>query len=332
MPTTRYYQGFYPDVATALPDMVRFLINDSPATGSTGPGWTIVEAYDGTAGEREIPSTTTDLDSLSSAVSWPNGSTAANDWIVLETTGNSGSFQVYLEHQTAGSTAAIGFALFPKADFVTGGAATSPPTFPGSVVPTTQQNNRVIWASSPTGFITNITADEGMAAMLFDSVTYTGTEIHRSFIYIGEVDGAMSEDRWPFVMYTGNTELDMANAAATFDRIDPLTGTLVLDDGDASSFGMGSTHWFDLTNNNRLLGAIPFSPAGLTFQDTDYYHFAGWLRNIYIGPEVMSGSLLSGSLNSREYWFKNDGTSGSPGGTTLIVKWDGTTDPFPDWQ
>ena len=94
MVTTRFYPAVpHGTLLEALPQMVRWLVNDHPTY--TGPGWTIVEASSNS--RREVPSNPSNIDSLAQATDWAAGSIAINDWIVLESANanNSNHFQIY---------------------------------------------------------------------------------------------------------------------------------------------------------------------------------------------------------------------------------------------
>ncbi len=326
MVTPRHYKFEYTSSAAGLPNLVRFLINDNPTPAATGSNWTIVEAFSNSV--REQPSNTSNLDSLVSATAWASNNISQGDWIVL----SASNFQVYFEWDVnVSGDQNIGIVLFPKSDFATGGAATSPPTFPSTVTPSsTLLDFRTRFNATNTSSDLLITCDEEVLIMFDDAFRYTASTSNNSFIYIGIVTGSYSGYLYPSVVSSiqSNADLDGINK---FNKLDPILGTTVItgiDSCSLSEYG-AAPDWYDQFTDGAL-GRVGFVAIPLYVDTTGYEHFVGWLKYCYMGPQNMSGStLLSGSVNNRDYWFRNPGTT-NPQNSTTIVKWDGSTDPFPD--
>lgn len=318
MPTTRFYpRQIHSGLDTALPDIVRFLINDHPSI--TGPGWTIVEAQAG--GNREVPGDPTDLDSLVSAVGWPNGTIAVNDWIVLESAdaNNSNHFQLYIEYQ---ATNDINFMLIPFEDFTTGAGAASPPTFPGTAFAIGSNIN--VYSKAAGANVYSIVADEGMMALLTDGLG--NSDVH--WTYIGELnpsfsDGSPADERC-YVVHDNEGIVGLAENSAqiTFNRLSPVDDSTVLIIGydvNFFSFGANTRVIEDGADIGRILGQHVIYPVGVWFNDTSHRHFAGFLRNIY-SIHAFVGSM--GTLNNKAYMFRNN-SPGARGG--IVFEWDGVT-------
>ncbi len=326
MPTPRYYKYQYTAASASLPNLIRFLANDRAVPIATGPGWTIVEAYSNST--REVPSDPTDFDTLLTASNWVNDSIAQGDWIVLQASG----FQVYFEWDVnVSGDQNIGIVMFPKSDFATGGANTSPPTFPSTVLPsTTLLDFRTRFHSTNTGSDLLITCDEETLIMYDDSFRYTASTSNNSFIYIGAITGSYSGYLSPYVISNiiTNGGFDAIN---DFYKLDPILSASTISNIDAlviSEYGT-SPDWYDQVTDGAL-GRVGFVPIPLASDTSAFEHWVGWLKYCYIGPQNMSGStLLSGSVNNRSYWFRNPGTA-TPVGSTTIIQWDGSTNPFPD--
>lgn len=318
MPTKRFYtRQYHSGLDVAIPDMVRFLINDHPTI--TGPGWTIVEAQSGA--NREVPSVATDLDSLVSATAWPNGTLSTGDWIVLESANanNTNHFQLYIEYQ---STTDINFIMFPLEDFSTGGGAATPPTFPATAV---GAGGSIVAFTKDSAAITySIVADEGMMALLVDALGNSDCD----WTYIGELDasfpdGTPADDRC-YVIHDNESLVSWADTSSeyVFNRLSPLDDSTVLTLGyDAQFFTWGSNVRIheDGTDIGRILGQHSIYPVGIWFNDTSHKHFAGFLRNIY-SIHAYAGCI--GTINNKSYMFRNNSTLFSGG---IVFEWDGTT-------
>lgn len=313
---------FYPNVAHGsfsdfVPNMVRFLMNDHP--DYTGPGWTLVEAYDSNASVREVPSDPTDLDSLSGSVSWPSASLAAGDWVVLESANslNSNHFQVYIEYQ---STTQLNLLLIPFEDFETGLAAASPP------------NNSFALCSASIGagsgsFVTmtgatdplryTIVATEGSWVMMFES----NSTADINWNYLGEVDtwatgsAFWNPDERPYVIHDSP-----ANVAITttnyFNRVSPSDNSTYLTAGGNQIPANTADFIFGSGPSFHMFGRQPLMPIMIKFSDLNHEHLAGWLRNVFT---TNSSIGVAGTLLGRKYLYRSDDTT--PSDPPLVVSW-----------
>lgn len=303
MPTRRIFPvQNYPDYVTAIPQLIRFLVNDK--TGWTGPAWRIIEAYDGTT--REVPSLATDMDSFSAGFGWRTNSVGAGDWIVLQSlpANNSNVFQVYFEIET---TSQMNLMMIPYADFATGGSAVSPPLFPTSSFGVSSGSFETL-----DGFVTDaqytIVADEGMCAILTDQ---SGSN-SANFTYLGELDSvytSRSFDDRCYVVRNRTTDVGWTDSASSGDRwtrLSPLDNTTVLGTGYSSqfyAFGKNS-RIHENTPIDNLLTASSILPVGIHFADSHHVHFAGWCRNLYASPAGQPED--SGTFNNSEFMFRRD--------------------------
>lgn len=310
-PVTRYFASqSFADLATAMPQLVRFLINDHATI--TGPGWSIVQAQAG--GNREVPSDPSDLDSLVSATGWPNSTLANNDWIVLQSVGGtvSASFQVYMELQTATT---MNVMLMPFADFNTSESALSPPSFPtGSIGAGSGSFVSMGGFSSDATY--SAVADEGMAALLFDDNT-TAVD----WLYVGEVDSLYNtpasgtQDPRPFVINDIPSDVEW-DLGFRWNRISPANNRTALGTGHATGLNGFNDHVHN--NNSDLVNGIwGILPVGVAFDDSGHDHFAGWFRNVYSVSDQME---TSGTLSGSNFMHRTNGSQAQ-----ICFKWDGST-------
>lgn len=314
MPTTRYYPRVsHTNLGDALPEIVRFLIDDHAT--HTGPGWTIVEARSNSS--REVPSTASDLDSLSSATDWKNGSISTGDWIVLESAdaNNSNHFQVFLKYNSATQ---LQIQLIPLEDFTTGGGDTASPTLPATAV---GAGGSAVTMSFDTGaYFWHIVADEGMCYILADN----GDPLDARHIYFGEVDGANTggsptDDR-AYVILDETTAVQVDDANITpWNRLSPVDDSTILDEGSWTWVGRTFSSIPQLASSLNALGNNYILPIYMVFLDSGHSHIAGILRNVYSGHKGL-GTI--GTLDSLNYGFYNDITGTD---ITIVFKWDGST-------
>ena len=314
MPTNRYYPNVTKtSVMAFLSDLVRFLVND--LAGYTGPGWTIVEGYDSSqsgGSKRQTPNDSSDFDSFPSGFSWRTGSLNTSDWVVLESaTGSYGTtLQVYFELD---SSSRIKFRVIPLADFSTGGAETSPPSFPATAFGAGSSEVSMDLFSTSARY--SVVADEAMFSILGDN----GSD--PKWIYVGELDGARSEgspaDDRPFVIYD-YTDYVYQVTNAYWNRLSPLDDSTILTSGREAIL-YASEYPHNSGNDDNFLGQYSVWPLGLWFSDSGHKHFAGWLRNIgYTSVSAPS----SGTLASKSWMVRGEYV----GYSRLCWKWDGTTD------
>jgi len=324
MPTTRIYpKRAHANLGRALPDMVRFLINDHPTI--TGPGWTIVEAGSGSIA-RNTASNPSDLDSIvGSASVWASGTINVNDWIVLESANgnNTNHFQLYLEYQSATQLYLL---VIPNEDFVTGGAAASPPTWPTSSFGVTGSGPVTMTGFTTTAYY-SIVADQGMAMFLFDDFTNTNVQ----WTYVGEIDGARSNGNPPddraYVAYdTPSTVRWVSSATTPWNRASPVDDVTILsgtnNGGETThmvspSGGNGMIH--ELSHRDFLLGVDSILPIGIYYANL-HRHFAGFLRNVYSVHYLMGSA---GTLDSRRFAYRNNAAGAAHPG--ICFRWDGSS-------
>lgn len=322
MPTTRYFASqSIASLATALPQMARFLINDHASI--TGPGWTIVEAQAG--GSRQIPSSVSDMDSFTAIFGWRTGTLTAGDWIVLESANanNTNHFQLYMELE---STTTLNFLMIPFENFATGAAAVSPPLFPTSSFGGASGTFVVVDGFSSLATY-SIVADEGMAAFLNDNNTTSC-----DWIYVGELDSLMvSGSIGDMRCYTICAEPDLVghNDASTgadirWRRLSPIDHKTILSTGYSAlyfAFGANVRVHETTAGNDNLLGVYSVLPAGVWFDDGGHEHFAGFLRNVYSADEGLpEGSGTLGPGGSRAFLHRSNQAE-----PQICFKWDGST-------
>lgn len=325
---TRYFPNrAHSSILTALPDIARFLINNHATL--TGPGWSVVEAFTSASAAREVPSNSASLSSLTTATSWVSGPIGEGDWIVLESTdgNNTNHFQLYLE---ADATTRLHMLLIPLCDFVTGGSAVTPPTFPttsigsGTSVPIT-----IPVVATP--MKVSVIADQGMLTLIHD----TGINSETVWTYIGELNGARDNgspaDERCYVIHDSpfdlewdeginNTLLRFWNRLSPVDNSTMLSGTT---NGGASVF-MGSpasphVPMHSEAERDMTLGVDSILPVGINFGTGIHRHFAGFLRNVY---SVHRGLGTAGQLNDRAFIYRNVGNQLH---ASICFKWDSTT-------
>lgn len=309
MTTLRYYvKQTHTSLSSALPDIVRFLINDHPTI--TGPGWTIVEAQSGA--NREVPSDSSNLDSLVSATDWPNGSISVGDWIVLESADalNTNHFQLYIEYQ---ATSQINFMVIPFEDFSTGGGAASPPTFPSTAFGEGASLFTMSVYTTTAGY--TVIADEGMMHFLVDEL-----QDQLSWTFIGELIADPLRDSRPYVLR--DVEATVAHSNQGYNRLSPFDNTTILVSGVPTLFGNASSgnplHEEGQGKSSGFKNDFVL-PVGILFSDSGHQHFAGYMRDTYSVFDLLG---FIGITPDRRFFYFNSTTS-SPG---VAVKWDGTSE------
>jgi hypothetical protein len=325
-------------------DFARFLVNDLPTF--TGPGWTIIEAYDATTNDRQVPVTATDMDSFVGTFSWKDNTVSPNDWIVLQSILGANEFQVFfrfLDTTANGKSNQLEVQLIPLGNWTTNvGSPTTSPTKPGTVVPATpiviDQPN--VGGTTPLRAAYSIVADEGMFTFLWDSPSASGsdgTPANREcfWTYVGNMDASRLSDTRPYVI--GPT----APAQVRWDRTSFTTGFFArlspLDADVATDTGTVLTNGFETVMSCQPLGNIQGSgtgfkrfdelralPVGLFFPDTNQRHFVGYFRNVYSAHRLLGPVGTFGTL---AYMFRNDAIQ-VVDDLSLCFEWDGVT-PYP---
>ncbi len=305
--------------------IVRFLMNNN--SSYVGPGWALIEAS--TGANRQVPSNTGSITSLTTAAAWVSGTIETGSWVVLESrnANNSNHFQLYIEYN---STTQLNFMLMPFSNFVTGGVATSPPTFPsgssGSFGESTGTINQCTLLSSAGSRYYSVIADEGMMSLIVDGNDSTDLR----WTYIGELNTVRTgSDPRSYVLWDLEANAFVGNSTNQngFNRLSPVdnltglqTGWMTYpysfaftmsphDMGSATTAARGNPYGFDY-----LL------PIGVFFNDSNHRHFSGWMRNVY---SVFAGLGIRGTLNNRRYLHINNDNVNAP--PSLCFVWDGVT-------
>jgi len=301
----------FANLTAAVHPMIQFLTKNHATID--GPGWHIIEAYDGT--NRETPSDPTDLDSFSAGFGWRNdvASLGAGDWIVLQSNiGGSNQFQVYFELD---STTGFLVLLMPYADFSTGGPATSPPTFPTRSIGTGASYGSPI---TLTGFTSTadytVIADHGVAIFLFDSAA---TTVY--WAYVGELDHPNPSDTRPFVISKNTADVHIDTGTNIWSFSDPFDQT----------FNHGVwTVWYGVlpgqvhesTIDDDLLGFRAILPVMVHQSTGSLAGIRGWTRHVFSGHEDLGNS---GTMDNRRFMYRNDEIGNE---ASLVFTWDGETD------
>lgn len=303
----------FANLTAAVHPMVQFLTSNH-ATFTDAPGWTIVEAY--ANGTREVPGDPTNLDSFTGGFGWRNdvASLVVGDWIVLRSVRGGNEFQLYIELE---GTATFGYILFPYDDFVTGGAAVTPPTFPTRSIGGGTAFGVPI---AQTGFATSarytVIADAGCCIFFFDA---GGTST--SWGYVGDVENPGTSNPRPFCIKkdTGNVHVEHGSGDERWSFVEPFEQT----------YQEGT--WAFFTNHAATSDVLQIDSAGddlLGFRrvvPVGVYAFGasggffGYLRYTYVGH---TGLGVDGTIDRRSFIFKNDesGTSGA-----IVMAWDRST-------
>lgn len=309
---------FYPNIfhATnrlAIRDMVAFLIDDHATI--TGPGWSIVEAYDGTAGARETPSITTGTGALASftgTFSWKDDTVAVGDWIVLRTNVGGTEFQLYWEVE---STTTWQYKLIPLDDFVTDPTVlVSPPALPTSSVGS--GTSVVTHAQSTVGDNWySMVADEQMVSLF----NHRGGGTAINWGYIGSLDQAHPSDIRPFVIFDNPGEVNVFDGSfgTYWNRLSPVDQRTILGTGYWCWLRRGND--VNMANDSLWLHDRTALPAGVVFENSSHVHFAGMLRHVYQAQELLGHRNTFDTLN----FITMSDNVGRPG---ICMVWDGTTE------
>lgn len=313
----------YASAAAALAAITRFLLND--LAGQSGPGWSIVEAYDAShaTSKRRVPTggAESNMDNAAFAAGgdfgWQQDLLAAGDWIVLESAHVSNPFQLVFVLVDANT---VSMMLLPLGGFATGGADVTPPVYPTTAIGSAAATALNFDWYAGLGTYT-VVADEEMVAILVDDSTTP------RFAYVGQLDGARTwatpaDDRC-FVI-SKVTTCSASQFSAAFVRLSPQDDLTVLVSGFWACMGSYFSNYFGQimyeTNSDGLGGAYAMLPAGVYFDDTSHKHFAGFLR--YVG--VAYKDLSIGTLGADEIVVRNSGVGSTP---AIALLGDGTAYP-----
>ena len=307
-----YPKIFHANNRLAIRDMVAFLIDDHATI--TGPAWTIVEAYDGTAGARETPSITSGTGALASftgTFSWKDDTVAVNDWIVLRTVVGGTEFQFYWEVQ---STTTWVYKLIPLDDFALDPTVlVSPPALPvTSVGSGTSLVTHAILNTGENWY--SVIADEQMMTLF--AVRGGGTAI--TWGYVGSLDQAHPSDERPFVIYDNPGEVSVfdGSSGSFWNRLSPIDQRTILGTGYWTWLRRGNN--VNIANDNLWLSDRVVLPVGVLFENTGHVHFAGMPRNIFQAQELLGHRAVIGNLD----FITFSDNIARPG---IAVPWDGVT-------
>lgn len=316
-----YPKQFHSTLGLGLRDFVAFLINDHASI--TGPGWSIVEAYDSATSSRQIPATVTGTGALASftgTFSWKDDTLTTDDWIVLETSVGGNEFQLYLEYAT---TTSLQYIMFPFEDFATGGGAVSPPTFPTRSVGAGTSVVTHTLSNIDDGAWYTVVADEQMMAL----VIMRGGKTNITFSYIGSLDDPLPSDTRPFVIWDSPSVASVADSGTfvPFNRVSPVDNDTVITNGFLGQWRVGGTGFPGGSANLVLLDGTywldeqPLLPIMIAFNDTNSQHMAGYLRNAYAVHSEAGYRSVFGAL---EYVVFSDDINDP----AWALPWDGSTE------
>jgi len=298
--------------------LARWLINDLP--GQTGPGWTLVQAYDASGVDRREPtvgqegSMSNDAFAAGGGFGWYTDTLGVGDWIVLRSGLAVAGTQFELLIKLINATT-VHLKLIPLDDFDIAGADPTAPTLPATSV---GYGSAVVTLTFPSSgsMDLSLVGDESVLSLLVDQ----GAAAKR-FGYVGEVDGVRSggtpaDDR-PFVIHW-NCGSACLYSATRFSRLSPRDSTTILGGGYFAEVGIGGGSLHNISNNEGdYLSVWNILPLGVAFASPPDSHFAGWLR--YLGS-VRINQALSGTMNNMSWMFFADSSSGK-----IAMQWDGAT-------
>jgi hypothetical protein len=305
MATTFYAKQAKATTAAFIADMARFMIND--LGGFTGPGWTIVDTYSSAAGTpHEVPSDTSDMDSLAADNGWRTNTLVAGDYIILQNNNGSYPFQVGIEYE---STILIRFILAPKSGFL-------PSVDHADMTDSSNWGEAKLATFDYTTINSSsnysIVADENHFKLIFEQWATV------KFTYMGlpNLDSIHTGDAYPALYYYDEGQVNMGSSyllGAKYIRLSPVdeATTLTLTGNSAVNRNYG----LDAASSEYEL-----FPIRVTCTSTGHYGDAGELIGTYACPDSM-GVNSKGTLNSQAYAFvSNSGSSGA-----VAFDWDGAT-------
>ena len=308
----------FSDLTAATVPLIQFLTKNHPTID--GPGWHIVEAYDGT--NREVPSDPTDLDSFTSGFGWRNdvASVPLNAWIVLQSNRAAGNqFQAYFELDTTSNMHVL---LFPDGDWTTGAGTDTNPTIPTkSIGQITSYATSVTDSVDLTGFLASaeytVIADHSVAIFLFDDTSPTGV----NWLYIGEIDYVRGIDTRPYVLHHDDFDVHVdLSGNPTWAMADPLAGDFRLGWWIYLASNQATSQAVQLDDGStNFLGNRKNTPVGIFLENGATAGFRGILRHVF-GGENNAGSSIT--LDGRSFFLRNDADGSSEG---IVFTWDRTT-------
>lgn len=302
-------------------DLIRWIC-DNHAT-LTGPGYTVIEADDGT--NINTPSgPNNDLTELGASNRWnpdnANFPPPTGSWIVLESldSNNTNHFQVIF--QLVGND--LQYRVIPLEDFTTGGGTTAPslPTLPSTAFGEDGATSETISGFAFTALY-NCTATEGNLVILSDHANDAWLG------YIGETDNPDPADDRSYVSYRQTNTLgpNEFNGAEPWARLSPVDDTTVIGIGNEESqliewMDHGEINYNDPDEHGAIAIAdsVLILPAGVMFATAGHRTFSGWLRNLRVANSAVG---MRSSTNDRE-WIIRSTVSSAP---AWAMRWDGST-------
>lgn len=309
-------EGFY--------GMALFLTNE--LDGFTGPGWTLVEADDGT--NRNVPTGSANFAGLPVGNAWISGSGGtppSGSWCMLESidANNTNHFQLFIRMNNDNEAQ---FRLIHFEDFTTVQARSgdNDPTFPttGSIGLGDPAANVTLTGYSVASSYSCI-ADEGMVSFIVDN------GITPLWMYAGEVlpfhSGA--GDTRAYTIYDKPTQVYFDDVGSSVDenwnRVSPLDDVTTLVRGEPLHVGNSATTVRFGGDRGNLLGSDVVWPVGVVFQDSGHFHHQGWLRNVFTVNNALGTEGTLGVDGTPSFYFRSSSTTNARGGVCWV--WDGST-------
>lgn len=319
----RNYKQYHVDLSTGVYAFVQWLTNEH--ADETGPGWEVVEAFDGT--NRDTPTGDPTLANLPGSNLWQTGPlTSTGSWIVLRSLGGrvSAQFELYIEYA---STTQWQYLMMPLDDFATGGGASSPPTFPATGFGTglgTLVTFDPFGVAGAGNFWYGV-ADEGMVAVFTDGLNPSGMR----WAYIGECDpvpGQEAVDDRPFILWdTPTAGIEDDQAFEVINRISPFDDVTFLTNGHTCHYKVDEetdsifNRTATVAGHISSLGVEITAPVPVLFDTSGHPHMVGTMRNIRVGGGWIT---LRRTINDRKQLALRDFlTNGRD--ICIVVNWDG---------
>jgi hypothetical protein len=315
-------KDFHVTMASAVYALVQFLTDEHPT--DEGPGWEVVEAYDGA--DLDTPSGGTKLADLPSDNAWQTGPlTSTGSWIVLRSLGGSVAtkFQLYIEY---GATSQMQYLLIPFDDFATG-VGGSPPTFPSTAFGTAL-GTLVTYQPFGNGVVGHMyaVADEGMVAFVTDSIQ----PVSLRWFYAGEVDqfpGQSSSDARPFILMDNpTTGFDDDSSLEVWNRISPFDDTTLITNGHVCFYKIDEEGQSIHSKQNSVAGSLStlgvnlVSPVPILWDTTSHTHIAGMLRNVFCADGTLG---MRQTINNKKMMTLRDWSAAVYQNVSIAFNWDG---------
>lgn len=308
----------FANLTASVCPIVQFLTNNHPTI--PGPGYQIVEAYDGTT--REIPSDPLDLNSFTAGFGWrvDVASVPTTAWIVLESVRAEGNqFQVYFELD---NTSTLHVLLITDGNWATGAGTDTNPTIPDRCLgsSTSAFATTVSGSVDMSGFTAaadyTVVADLSVIVFMFDA---GGNSVN--WIYIGEVDQSRADDPRPYVLWQPDGDVRIQNSFTQLACVDGLTGEFSIAGIMYLSCERATSDVIYLDDpSTNFLGTRKMMPVGVHQNNGPLAGTKGWLRHVWVGENNAGQGPVS--LDGRSFLGRND-LDGSQG--QVVLAWDRET-------